>query len=169
HQLFRNLGQPAEAPADFPTQFEEVTEAAGPPFRTPQVSRGAAWGDYDGDGDLDILINNNGGACELLRNEIGNHKHWLQVRLQGKKSNRNGIGAELQVRAGGRLQTDWVRSGSSYCSASALSPHFGLGDAGSFEWVEVAWPSGRRERFPGGPADQVVTLVEGSGRPAPRR
>jgi hypothetical protein len=160
HQLFHNQGAGA---AGSPITFAEVGAAAGPAFTVPRVSRGAAHGDWDNDGDLDLLVNNNNGPCELLRNDGGDKRHWLQARLVGSRSNRDGIGAEARVTAGGRVLRDRVRSGSSYCSASMLRLHFGLGDASRFDRVEVSWPSGLTERWTGGPADRMLTLTEGSG------
>jgi hypothetical protein len=160
HQLFHNQGAGA---AGSPITFAEVGAAAGPAFTVPRVSRGAAHGDWDNDGDLDLLVNNNNGPCELLRNDGGDKHHWLQARLVGSRSNRDGIGAEVRVTAGGRVLRDRVRSGSSYCSASMLRLHFGLGDASRFDRVEVSWPSGLTERWTGGPADRMLTLTEGSG------
>jgi hypothetical protein len=187
HQLYRNMGE---------ATFSEITSAAGPPFTVLKVSRGAAHGDYDNDGDLDLLVNNNNALCELLRNEGGNQKHWLQLKLVGsagsdprqrvptndqqnsrnvgrsselvvvgRPSNRSAIGAEVRVTAGDRVLRDRVRSGSSYCSASMLRLHFGLGDRAQYDAIEVTWPGGRTERFPGGPADRMVTLTEGHARP----
>lgn len=162
HQLFRNVG--ADPATSGPPRFDEVTADAGPPFAVPRVSRGAAWGDYDNDGDLDILINNNGGAAELLRNDGGNRKHWLQVRLEGRRSNRNGVGAEVRVKSGGNAWRDVMKSGSSYCSASMLRVHFGLGEHAGYDRIEVVWPSGRTEIWPAGPADRLLHLVEGTGQ-----
>ena len=97
HQLFHNRsGRATEGPAASPT-FEEVGPAAGAPFAVPRVSRGAAKGDWDNDGDLDLLVSNNNGPCELLRNDGGSHRHWLEVQLVGRRSNRDGIGAEVRV------------------------------------------------------------------------
>jgi enediyne biosynthesis protein E4 len=143
--------------------FAEVGAAAGPPFTVARVSRGAAHGDVDNDGDLDLLVNNNNGPCELLRNDGGNRRHWLQTKLVGRRSNRDGIGAEVKVTAGGYVGRDRVRSGSSYCSASMLRLHFGLGDRARYDAIEVNWPSGLTERWPGGAADRMLTLTEGSG------
>src|SRR5205807_1484205 len=98
--LFHHRGAAASSPQsarpEFPI-FEEVGPAAGRPFAVPRVSRGAAKGDWDNDGDLDLLINNNNGPCELLRNDGGNRKHWLEARLVGRRSNRDGIGAEVRL------------------------------------------------------------------------
>jgi hypothetical protein len=142
-------------------RFTDVSGTAGEPFRRERVGRGAAYGDFDNDGDLDILLTSNGGPAELLRNDSTPRRHWLQVETEGTKSNRDGLGAEVTVVAGGHRQRQWVRSGSSYCSASMRRLHFGLGDATRVDRVEVRWPSGVTSRL--GPlwADQRVRVREG--------
>lgn len=160
HQLFRNRGEFAEGGVPI---FEEVSAAAGAPFSIPRVSRGAARGDFDNDGDLDILVSNNNGPAELLRNDGGHRRHWLQLHLVGRRGNRNALGAEARVTVGDRVYRDQVRSGSSYCSASMLRLHFGLGNRDRFDAVEVTWPGGLTERWPGGTADRLLTLTEGTG------
>jgi hypothetical protein len=171
-QLFRGLGG---------LHFAEVGRAAGEPFRRERVGRGAAYGDFDNDGDLDLLLTSNGGPAELLRNDTRPLRHWLQVTLQGSAgrgrqgdgatgrgavhgpvrwSNRDGLGAEVRVMAGGRLQRQWVRAGSSYCSTSMRRLHFGLGDTARVEQVEVRWPGGEVSRLGPLRADQRLTLVE---------
>src|SRR5439155_1840735 len=104
---------------------------------------------------------NNGQDAELLRNEAPAAGHWLEVQLEGARSNRDGIGAGVRVTAGGVTQRDWVRSGSSYCSQSALPLHFGLGNARSVDALEVRWPSGRVDRYPGVTADRRIRIREG--------
>jgi hypothetical protein len=163
HQLFRNKGIPAPGQ---PPLFEEVGAAAGAPFSVPRVSRGAARGDFDNDGDLDILVANNNDVPELLRNDGGNQRHWLQLRLVGRQRHRSAIGAEVRVTAGDRTLRDTVRSDGSYCAASMRRLHFGLGDRTQVDGVEVTWPSGRTERWPGGAADRILTLTEGTGEPS---
>lgn len=165
HQLFRNHGgtsSPSPGVPALPT-FTETGPAAGVSFTVPRVSRGAAKGDWDNDGDLDLLISNNNGPCELLRNDGGSRAHWLETRLVGGRSNRNGIGAEVRVRSGDRVWRDRVRSGSSYCSAGMLRLHFGLGNRARYDAIEIVWPSGLTERWPGGAADRILTLSEGRG------
>ena len=161
HQLLRNGGT-----ADF-TEID-----GGAAFRAAHVSRGAAWGDYDNDGDVDLLVNNNNGPCELLRNERGSRLGWVQVELVGSRSNRGGIGASVTVEAGGKKLTQWVRSGSSYCSAGMRRLHFGLSETEAFDSVTAAWPSGRVETWPGGSARRLLRLTEGTGTgvrtPGPR-
>jgi hypothetical protein len=150
-QLFRGMGG---------SRFLEVSDTAGEPFRRVRVGRGAAYGDFDDDGDLDLLLTSNGGPAELLRNDTTPRRHWLQVTTQGARSNRDGLGAEVTVTAGGRRQRQWVRSGSSYCSASARCLQFGLGDAARVERVEVRWPSGMVSRLGPLPADQRLRITE---------
>jgi hypothetical protein len=148
-------------------KFEEIGRKAGKPFSYQRVSRGAAYGDYDNDGDLDVLITNNNDVAELLRNESPK-RNWLQVELRGKKgnegegkgSNRNGIGAKVRVGVGKSAQTDWVRSGSSYCSQSMRRLHFGLGDAAQVDWLEVTWTDGRKQRLTNVKANQRLVIDE---------
>jgi hypothetical protein len=101
----------------------------------------------------------------LLVNQVRSSNHWVAFRTIGTKSNRDGIGARLQVKAGPRTLVDEVRSGSSYNSSSDMRPHFGLGQASKVDWVEVRWPSGVVERFVNLPVDSIHTLKEGSGTP----
>ncbi|MCS6858975.1 MAG: CRTAC1 family protein [Abditibacteriales bacterium] len=154
--LFRNLGG---------GRFAEVGSSAGQPFVVQRVSRGAACGDYDNDGDLDVLVSNNNQPAELLRNVGGTGNNWIEIELQGRSSNRNGIGAKVTVTAGGKTQTQWLRSGSSYCSQSALRLHFGLGKASRVERVRVRWSNRKEETFEVSEVNQRVRLVEGTGRP----
>jgi hypothetical protein len=152
HQLFQ---------ADERGVYHDVSAEAGPPFAIGRVSRGAACGDYDGDGDLDLLVNNNGGAPELLRNDLAPGRRWLEVALRGSESNRDAVGAEVTLRAGGVTQRRLVRCGSSYCSQSMLRLHFGLAGATQVDTLEVRWPSGRVERREHLPVDRRIDVMEG--------
>jgi hypothetical protein len=148
--LFRNLGK---------GRFEEVTAKAGAQLGRPIVGRGAAYGDYDNDGDLDMLLTTNHGPAYLYRNDGGNRNNWLRVRLVGAKSNRDGIGAVVRVTSPSGKQWQMIRSGSSYCSASELPLTFGLAkDAAAA--VEVDWPSGAKSRLPNVKVNQLLTLTE---------
>ena len=151
--LFRNTGK---------GRFEEVTRSAGDLARA-MVARGAAYGDYDRDGDLDVLISTNHGPAYLFRNDGGNRNKWLTVRLAGSKSNRNGIGAVVRVETASGRQWRTVHSGSSYCSQSDLAVTFGLGGDSDVRSIEVGWPSGHKDKLGPLPANQVVTIREASG------
>jgi hypothetical protein len=153
--LFRNLGKGA---------FEPVTDRSGEAVAREMVARGAAYGDYDGDGDLDVLITTSGGPARLLRNDGGNGHAWLRVRLRGVKSNRDGIGAVLTASAGGPPQRRMLRSGSSYCSASELVVTFGFGPGVTrVDTLEIAWPSGTRQVVRNVPTRGLILVDEAAG------
>src|SRR5262245_48673234 len=135
----------------------------GPELNRPIVARGSASGDYDGDGDLDILITTNHGPAYLFRNDGGNRNHWITVRTAGTRSNRDGIGAVVRVTSASGKQWGMVRSGSSYCSQSDLALTFGLGADTTVQALEVEWPSGARDRLTNVPANRRVTVQEGKG------
>jgi hypothetical protein len=147
-------------------RFEDVTERLGPPATTPKAGRGAAFGDLDNDGDIDIVVNNVHDTPDLFRVESRAAGHWLLVALVGTKSNRSAIGASLTLTAGGGTQIEEVRGGGSYYAQNDLRVHFGLGDATVVDRLDVRWPSGLTETWRGLAADRIVTLKEGSGRPA---
>ena len=141
----------------------DVSASAGSGLTTPRSSRGAAFGDYDNDGDVDVLVMNMNEPPSLLRNDSPKTHHWIAVALQGTTSNRAGIGATVRVTAGGRVQARAVLSQSSYYSLDDLRAHFGLGDAARVDRVEVTWPDGRTESATNVAADRSVVFVEGSG------
>jgi len=151
--LFRNLGR---------GKFTEVTEKMGASFSTPKVARGAAYGDFNNDGALDILVTTNGGRAWLFENKGGTN-HSLRVKLEGTKSNRDGIGAIVRVQSGKDKQWQMLRSGSSYLSQSELVLTFGLGGQTRVDAIEVQWPSGQVDKLPGVATDQTVTVQEGKG------
>lgn len=160
--MFRNTGHGI---------FDDVSARLGPDFQLPRVSRGAAVGDFDNDGNLDILVNNNGEAPQLLRNDGGNVNHWLEIFLIGTKSNRDGVGARVKVSAGDLVLYDQRKGGMSYQSAQDPRLHFGLGQHASVDAVEVIWPSGTVTKLGGLRSDQIISLSEASGlvqRPFPR-
>ncbi|MGH9667920.1 MAG: CRTAC1 family protein, partial [Bryobacteraceae bacterium] len=145
-------------------KFEDVSALAGPGVSEKQSSRGAAFGDFNNDGAMDVLVMNMGEAPSLLRNELNGANHWIKVKLQGTKSNRSAIGATVSTTAGGVKQMDVVLSQSSYISHNDSRLHFGLGAASRCEQFTVRWPSGSVEHFPGADSGQLVVLVEGSGK-----
>lgn len=151
--VFRNLGNGT---------FEELTEAAGPGVAEAHCSRGCAFGDFDNDGDLDILIVNLNEPPSLLRNDLSGKQNWLKLKLEGVKSNRSAIGARVLVHYGDKTQAQAVVSQSSFYSSNDPRLHFGLGSATMAD-VEVYWPNGGHEAFKRISANQLVTLKEGVG------
>jgi enediyne biosynthesis protein E4 len=151
--IFRNLGH---------GKFEELIETAGPAISAPHCSRGCAFGDFDNDGDVDVLIVNLNEPPSLLRNDLSGGNHWLKVKLIGVKSNRGAIGARVTARYGGKVQAQEVLSQSSFYSASDPRLHFGLGPAESAD-LEIRWPNGEKEILKKVAADHLVVIKEGSG------
>ena len=151
HQLFRNDGGGS---------YAEASSISGEWFLHKQISRGAAFGDYDGDGDVDVLVTNCGGEAKLVRNDGGNRENWLMVRTMGTHSNRDGIGTRVRVVAEGLEQVRQVRSGSSYLTASDPRLHFGLSHRTRIDLVEVRWPSGLVQRLEQVPVNQVLVIEE---------
>jgi enediyne biosynthesis protein E4 len=151
--LFRNLGN---------GKFVELGEEAGPAMAARHVSRGCAFGDFDNDGDMDMLVMNQNEPPSLVRNDAPAGNHWLKVRLEGTKSNRSAIGARVLVHYGGKVQAQEVMSQSSYLSANDPRLHFGMGAATTAD-VEIYWPSGLADSLKSVPANQLLTLREGNG------
>jgi enediyne biosynthesis protein E4 len=157
--LYQNLGN---------GRFKEVTTSSGPGVLTAKSSRGCAFGDFDNDGDVDVLIMNMNEPPSLLRNEYNGRQNpqknnWVKVKLIGTKSNRSAIGARVQVRSGAHLQTQEVTSQSSYYSHNDLRLHFGLGQSAKAVQIEIRWPSGEVETIKDAAINQKVTIKEGSG------
>ena len=143
--------------------FEEVSGLCGSAALAPHASRGCAFGDFDNDGSVDVLIMNVSEPPSLLKNENRSSNHWLSVKLIGTRSNRSAIGARVTITAGGRKQIREVLSGSSYLSQSDLRQHFGLGPANKVEMIEVRWPNGQVEQAGPAQADRFLTIKEGLG------
>jgi hypothetical protein len=153
--VYRNMGN---------GRFVDVSEQMGPGIRARHSSRGAAFGDYDNDGDVDVLVLNMNELPSLLRNDGGSHGRWIKLKLVGTACNRTAIGARVRVTTGRHVQMDEVRSGGSVMSQSDLRLHFGLGTASVADAVEVRWPTTRRvERFTAVKANQILTIREGHG------
>ncbi|MEO8372792.1 MAG: CRTAC1 family protein, partial [Candidatus Solibacter sp.] len=151
--IFRNLGD---------SKFEELREQAGPGIAETHSSRGAAFGDFDNDGDIDILLVNLNEPPSLLRNELSGAGHWLKVQLVGVVSNRSAIGAQVIAAYGERRQAQAVLAQSSYLSVNDRRLHFGLGAATSAS-LEIRWPNGAVEKIGDVAAGQLVVIREGAG------
>ncbi len=141
-------------------KFEDVSTAAGPYFALKTVGRGACFADFDGDGKVDAYVMNLGAPGVLLRNVSPGNRHWLMIRLAGTKSNRDGIGAKVEVEAGGLKQTAERVTGAGYLSQNDPRLHFGLGNRAKADRITVTWPSGTRQVLEGVAADQVITITE---------
>ena len=147
-------------------RFEEITERLGAPVTTPRAGRGAAFGDIDNDGDIDVAVNNVHDAPNLYRLDMTDRTSWTELKLVGTKSNRNAIGARVRIIAGGAALVREVRGGGSYYAQNDLRVHAGLAGATRIDRVEVRWPNGNEEVFRGVPIRQIVTLTEGQGHAA---
>ncbi|HTQ55030.1 MAG TPA: CRTAC1 family protein [Bryobacteraceae bacterium] len=151
--IFRNLGD---------GRFEELMDQAGPAITAAHASRGCAFGDFDNDGDIDMVIVNLNEPPSLLRNDLAGGAHWLKVKLEGVESNRSAIGARVTARYGGKMQAQAVLSQASFYSANDRRLHFGLGAATQAD-LTIDWPSGKQERVDNVAADRLVHIREGSG------
>ncbi|MCH7761381.1 CRTAC1 family protein, partial [candidate division TA06 bacterium] len=154
NHLFRNRGDGT---------FENLSSQSGVHFSEARVSRGAAFGDFDNDGDLDILLTNSNDFPNLLRNDGGNQDNWLLVKTVGTRSNRDGIGTRITVVSGDLTQVEEVRSGSSYLSQNDLRLHFGLGKRKKIDLLEIRWPSGLVETHKNIEVNQILVATEGEG------
>jgi len=155
--LFRNLGRASDS-----VRFEDVSAKLGPDFMRSHVARGAAYADFDRDGDLDILLTANNGPAALYRNDARPaQNHWISLRLGGAQSNRSAIGAVVRVESPSGKQWRTVHSGSSYCSSSDLALSFGLGKDTAVTAVEIQWPNGAVQRLAGVKPDQHLVIQEG--------
>ncbi len=162
--IFRNLGK---------GNFQEVTRSLGAGFATPRVGRGAAYGDINNDGRLDLLFSTNGGPVYLFENDFTGSpaaaNNSLRIKLAGTKSNRDGIGTVVKLTAGGESQSEMLRSGSSYLSASELVLTFGLAMHAQADSIEIRWPSGQVDKLTNVAAGQTITVTEGKGITASRK
>lgn len=160
--MFRNTGRGI---------LENVSHQLGADFELPRVSRGAAVADFDNDGDLDILVSNNGQAPQLLRNDGGNVNHWLEILLIGTRSNRDAVGARVKLTAGDLVHFEQRKGGMSYQSAQDPRLHFGLGSRTQIDSLEITWPSGAVTKLEKLAVDQIIAVQEDKGiveRPFPR-
>ena len=146
--------------------FADWTRSAGQPFRTPLVGRGLAVGDLDDDGDLDLVVTENGGPLHVLRNDTPKKNHYLRVQLKGAAPNSQAIGAHIVVKSGDLTQQRYVRTGSSYLSQSELTQTFGLGPRTRVDQLTITWPDGRRQVVQTTGVDRVVTVEETSQKTA---
>jgi hypothetical protein len=144
-------------------KFTDISATAGPGITTPISSRGLAIGDLWNDGRMSAVVSNMNAPPSLLVNQARTANHWVAFRAMGTKSNRDGIGARIRMKAGARTFVDEVRSGSSFISNNDIRVHFGLGAAAKIDWLEVRWPSGLVEKFANISVDSVHTVQEGSG------
>jgi hypothetical protein len=153
--VYRNLGN---------EKFQEVSKEMGPGITARHSSRGCAFGDYDNDGDIDVVVNNMNEIPSLLRNDGGNANNWIKVKLIGTKCNRTAIGARVRVVTGKHSQMDEVHSGTSVMSQSDLRLHFGVGQTKTVDLLEVKWPTTQKvETFTNLDPNQILTIKEGAG------
>jgi hypothetical protein len=144
-------------------RFADVSERLGPPVTTPKAGRGAAFADFDNDGDVDVVVNNVHDTPDLFRLDRAQRRHWITLKLVGSQSNRSAIGALARVVTSSGEQRQEVRGGGSYYSQNDLRLHFGLGEASRVERVVVRWPNGLEEAWTSPAVDRAHTLTEGTG------
>jgi enediyne biosynthesis protein E4 len=144
-------------------RFADITERLGPPVSTPAAGRGAAFADFDNDGDTDVIVNNVHSAPDYFRLESPRDTHWLTLKLVGTKSNRTAIGARVRLVTSDGVQVQEVRGGGSYYAQNDLRVNFGLGRSTGVERIEIRWPNGLEERWEDVGIDRIVTLKEGTG------
>jgi hypothetical protein len=154
-EVYRNLGD---------GRFEAIGAETGADLQVVKSTRGVAFSDFDNDGDIDIVTVNLDEGPSLYRNDGGNDGHWISFRLEGVQSNRDAIGARIEIEAGGRTQVAEVRSGGSYLSHNDMRIHFGLGEVNVIDRVRIRWPSGEVDELTGLAADSFVTVREGQER-----
>ncbi len=153
--LFRNLGR---------KKFQDMASKTGSALQQPMVARGAAFGDYDNDGDLDLLVTSNNGPARLLRNDGGNQNNLIRIRAAGTTSNRDGVCAKIKVTVAGQAKVfGMVKTGSSYASQSELALTFGLGKAEKAQSIEITWPNGNKQTLADVAANQEIVIEEGKG------
>jgi len=145
-------------------KFTEVSKTSGDGFSTPRAGRGVAFADFDNDGNMDLVVANNGDPPLLLHNSGGTGNHFLNFKLVGSRSNRDAMGARVRLRAGGISQIREIAGGGSYLSQSDLRAHFGLGHNTRADEVEVSWPSGQHQVFRNVGADKFYLIVEGKNQ-----
>ena len=154
-ELYRNLGN---------GRFAEISSRVAGDLSIPRPSRGVAFGDYDNDGDIDVLVVNANSRPSLYRNDGGNRKSWIGFRLIGATSNHDAIGARVEIEAGGRTQIGEVRSGGSYLSHNDMRVHFGVGSAQRVDRIRIRWPNGTTETLEGMNTGRYFTIREGDRR-----
>src|SRR5439155_23770793 len=156
NQLFVNDGR---------GRFRDISEADEAFCRTAAVSRGLACADLNGDGALDLLVTTIAGPARLYRNVAPKRGHWLLIRALDPALHRDAYGAEITVRAGGRRWVRGINPGYSYLSSNDPRAHFGLGPSPRVDQIEVLWPDGSQEAFPGGATDRILVVRKGEGTP----